>query len=1194
MRRAIIALGMLLAWGSGVYGLNPALDVNQYAHTAWIAGENFPGGIIFAIAQTHDGYLWLGTEFGLLRFDGVRTVPWQPPAGQHLPSSQIRALLVARDGSLWIGTRDGLASWKDGKLTQYGELAGQLVQSLLEDREGAIWAGGWAASTGRICAIQSRRAECYGEDGSLGHGVYSLYEDGGGNFWLGAGTGLWRWKPGPPKLYLLQDPAPTINGLIEGDNGALLIGTRNGIRRLIERKSEVYPLPGVTKQFTPYRLLRDRNGGLWIGTTDRGLLHVHQGRTDQFGRPDGLSGDFVENLLEDREGNIWVATDNGLHRFRDFAVPTISARQSLSNAGVGSVLAARDRSIWLGTVDGLNRWNNGQITIYRKRSAPAVSVGAKREQELSGLAAASEPSVLGAVREITSSGLPDEAIDSITLDNRGRIWIVTPRRIVYFDGGRFVPVNAVPGGHVFSSVGDSAGNIWISVEDQGLFHLLGGNVVERIPWARLGRKDVATALFPDPAQGGLWLGFHEGGVAYFKDGQVRASYADADGLGVGSVHDLQLERDGTLWAATEGGLSRVKDSRVATLTSKNGLPCDSVKWAVEDDAHSFWLYMACGLVRIARPDLDAWAADPNRTIQATVFDSSDGVRSHAFTSGKTPRVAKSEDGRLWFLPLTGVSVIDPRHVPINKFPPPVHVEQIIGDGKSYWENWGGDAASGAKLPPRVRNLEIQYTALSLVLPEKVRFRYKLEGWDRDWQDIGSRRQAFYTNLPPRHYRFRVVASNNSGVWNEAGAFLDFSIAPAYYQTNWFRALCAAAFLAVLWGMYRARIQQLRRQERKLRDVIETIPTFAWTARPDGAVDFINHHWVEYTGLSADRTVGSGWQAAVHAADLKRHAEKWRVSLATGEPFENEVRYRRAADEQYRWFLARAVPLRDQRGKILKWYGISTDIEDRKRAEEEREGLRADLAHVNRVSTLGEMAATLAHEIKQPIAAAITSANSCIEWLAHEPPNLDRARAAAGRIDKYGNRAAEIIDRIRSLYKKSPPQRQLVEVNEIIREMVELLRAEANLYAVSIRTDLVADLPKINADRVQLQQVFMNLILNAIEAMKETGGVLTVKTQLGENGQLLISVSDIGVGLPKEKTEQIFDTFFTTKPQGSGMGLSISRSIVEAHGGRLWASANDGRGATFHFTLPTHMTETSSQVNLDTTTVKRLEKPSPLF
>jgi signal transduction histidine kinase len=320
-------------------------------------------------------------------------------------------------------------------------------------------------------------------------------------------------------------------------------------------------------------------------------------------------------------------------------------------------------------------------------------------------------------------------------------------------------------------------------------------------------------------------------------------------------------------------------------------------------------------------------------------------------------------------------------------------------------------------------------------------------------------------------------------------------------------------------------------------------------------------------LSAKESVGEGWEVAVHPADLKRHLEKWRTSLASGEPFENEVRYRRSADGQYRWFLSRAVPLRDAQGKIVEWYGISTDIEDRKRAEEERERLRADLAHVNRVSMLGELAASVSHELRQPIAAAMTDAKTCVRWLKRDPPSVEEATAAAMRIVNDGSHATEIIERLRSLYKKDLPERELVEVNEIIRAMFELLRAEANQYAISIRTDLVADLPKITADRVQLQQVFMNLILNAIEAMKETGGVLTVKTQLGD-GQLLISVSDTGVGLPKGKTEQIFEAFFTTKPQGSGMGLSISRSIVESHGGRLWAMANNGRGATFHFTLPT--------------------------
>jgi C4-dicarboxylate-specific signal transduction histidine kinase len=273
------------------------------------------------------------------------------------------------------------------------------------------------------------------------------------------------------------------------------------------------------------------------------------------------------------------------------------------------------------------------------------------------------------------------------------------------------------------------------------------------------------------------------------------------------------------------------------------------------------------------------------------------------------------------------------------------------------------------------------------------------------------------------------------------------------------------------------------------------------------------------------------------------------------------------------------PVLNATGEIVQVLGTMVDVTERKSAEEARDRLRqleAELAHTNRVSTLGEMAASLAHEIKQPIAAAITSANSCIEWLAHEPPNLDRARSAAARIDKYGNRAAEIIDRIRSFYKKSPPQRELVDVNGIIHEMLTLLKGEAMRSSIAMRTDLSAELPRIMVDRVQLQQVFMNLMLNAIEAMEDTGGELAVKSEL-QDGQLQFSVSYTGVGLPTEKVDQIFSAFFTTKPQGSGMGLAITRSIVESHGGQLWAAANDGRGATFHFTLPTQVAESSPLV-----------------
>ena len=784
-RRAVIALAILLAFCPCAFPLDPSLDINQYAHTSWKISEGFTKGRTFSIAQTSDGYLWLGTEFGLLRFDGVQATPWQPPSGEHLPSSFISKLLVARDGTLWIGTHKGLASWKAGKLTQYPEVPRQRIDTLLEDREGTVWAGVEVLPYWKLCAIRDGKVQCYGEMASIGLGVGTLFEDRKGNLWAGTGTGLWRWKPGAPKLIPLSGPASEIHSLIEGDNGALLVATRGGIMQVVDGKASAYELPGIGQHLNPFRLLRDRDGGLWIGRT--GLLHVHKGKTDQFTQPDGLSDDSVTDMFEDREGNVWVCTDNGLDRFRDFSVTAIPVKRGLASSYVLSVLPARDGSVWLGTRNGLDRWNDGRLTLFRKR----------RSQDP------------GPEREITDSGLPDDIQSSLFQDHRGRIWVFTFAGAAYLERGRFIPVPAMPGGYVHSIAEDSAGNLWIS-QDQGFFHLLRGGVVEQIPWARLGRQDLALALAADPLQGGLWLGFAQGGVTYFKDGQVGVSYTAAGGLGEGRVNSVHLDRDGTLWAATEGGLSRVKNGRVVTLSSQEGLPCNSVHEVMEDDAHSIWLYMACGLVRIARPELDAWATSPKRTIKATVFDNSDGVRLIALPGGLSPRVGKSADGRLWYLSRGGVYVVDPRRLDgrdssFNRLPPPVHIEQVIADGKIY------DASSRLRLAPLVRNVWINYTALSFVAPERVRFRYKLEGQDPNWTEVVNQREAQYTNLAPGPYRFHVIACNNSGLWNQQGDTLEFSVAPAYYQTSWFRVLCAVLVLPLLWAAYQWRLRQLHHQ-----------------------------------------------------------------------------------------------------------------------------------------------------------------------------------------------------------------------------------------------------------------------------------------------------------------------------------------------------------------------------------------------
>jgi len=785
--RGKLGLTAMLLVCPGAFALNPALDISQYAHTAWRVREGFAKGVVWSVAQTPDGYLWLGTEFGLLRFDGVRAVQWTPP-GEDLPSDLISRLLVTRDGRLWIGTKAGLRSWKDGRLTHYPALEGQGIISLIEDRQGSVWAGTFAVPTGRICAIHNGRVHCDGEDGSLGIGVFSLYEDRG-DLWAGAATGLWRWSPGAPKRYAVPG-VPEIQDLLEGDNGRLWIARGGGIAQLVDDRAEPYAVQ-VSGPFNPYKFLRDQEGGLWIATMGGGLVHLHQGRTDVFGSADGLSSDYVLGLFEDREGNIWAATKDGLDRFRDYVVPTISFRQGLSGKFVGSVLVARDGSVWLSTPDGLDRWDNGQITIYRKRIRGSHTP------------AAAKPGV----REVDADGLPDNEIKSLYQDSQGRIWVTTGRGVAYFEDGRFVPVSAAPTA-VYNIVEVKAGDLWINDYYRGLVHVVNGALVEQISWADVGRKDTARGLVADPVDGGLWLGFFRGGLAYFKDGRVRAWYAAAEGLGKGMAGHLRFDREGALWAATEGGLSRLKNGRITTLTSKNGLPCDAVQWTVEDDAQSVWLNTACGLLRVARSDLEAWVADSHHMVSARVFGSSDGVRSNAAGGGYSPRVAKSADGKLWFVTYDGASVIDPRHLLTNKLPPPVHIEQITADRKTYAASGGG---APLRLPPLVRDLEIDYTALSLVAPEKVRFRYKLEGRDSDWRDdVGNSRRAVYSDLAPRSYRFRVMASNNSGVWNEAGASFDFAVAPAYYQTGWFQAACAAAFLAVLVAIYQWRLRQVAR------------------------------------------------------------------------------------------------------------------------------------------------------------------------------------------------------------------------------------------------------------------------------------------------------------------------------------------------------------------------------------------------
>jgi signal transduction histidine kinase/ligand-binding sensor domain-containing protein len=787
------ALGCLLvACGTCATAADTALDISQYRRATWRTADGFVGGAhIWAIVQTPDGYLWLGTERGLFRFDGVTATRWLPPGGKALPHEYISSLRATRDGSLWIGMRGGLVRWRGDEVTPFPQLDGNVIDSILEDREGTVWISTQRfGGLGQLCAVRTAGMQCEGQDGRFGGGVGSLLEDRAGRLWVNSLKGLWRWRPEPPRAYSIMTGGDAFHSLADDRDGTLLLTTLDGLRRIVGDRIEPVPLPAGARARL---IMRDSRGALWISTYNDGLLHLHDGRIDAFGRPDGYGSESAYRFMEDREGNVWVSDSEGLGRFTEPAAAAFSWRQGLADRRVSAVLSARDGSVWLGTGAGLYRWRDGALSVYRENAGKPAN---DRSSPLEPHAA------------VIASGLPDGYVSALFEDRHGRIWISTRKATGYLDKDHFVVARGIGEGMVDSIAEDRDGTLWLSHRERGLVRWASGAAPETIPWSRFGASRQGYRLAAD-ARAGVWVGFVEGGLARWADGAVRESYGPADGLS--RVNDLRVAADGAIWIATATGLARLKDRRVAMLNAKGGLPCDSVDSMSEDATGDSWLYMECGFAHVARRQLDTWTAAVDRgaappTIRvAALLSDSDGVRTSQLRGTASPHVARAADGRFWLASQEGAMVVDPARLRINDLPPPVHVERVVADRTTH------EDPVALQLPPLVRDLQIDYTALSFVAPEKTRFRYRLEGYDRAWMDVGTRRQAFFSALPPGSYRFQVIASNNSGVWNEKGATLDFTIAPAWWQTTWFRVSFGVAVALLLIVAYRLRVAHLRRR-----------------------------------------------------------------------------------------------------------------------------------------------------------------------------------------------------------------------------------------------------------------------------------------------------------------------------------------------------------------------------------------------
>ena len=1111
--------------------------LGQFAHTAWGTKDGAPN-VVRALAQSVDGYLWLGSPDGLYRFDGVVFERYQPQSGGPFPAQNVTSLLPLPNGDLWIGYMAGMVSLlRNGNAINYTSRDGVPgpVWALAQDREGTIW----VATNNGLARLEGSRWKEVGKDWNFpGKVARALFVDHQGTLWASTEDTLVFLPPGASRFEPTGIRVGEVLKIAQAPDGKLWMA---------ETTRSVRPVPLFDKQQPPDEteiqvgsegILFDNDGALWITSVGDGLRRspdpeLLRGRikkfdtaVDLFAAKDGLSDDFIHTILRDREGNIWVGTNNGLDRFRKTNLTPVV----LPFKSQYAVLAAGDA---------------GDVLVFDK----GVMV-----RFHGGLAHLDHPA-------------PSQPLSAYR-DPSGAIWWFCVDGIYRYDGGNYTKISLpasfpkpYPG---IEATEDNSGTLWLSKEREGLFYRKKG------VWQQLKIAPELAKLSPKTAftdgTGRAWFGYQGGTIILAKDENIQRVFPPDDPL-VGTVRAI-TGRGSYVWVGGEFGLAFFDGNRFRRIFPADDESFGNVMGATETSNGSLWLAESRGIIEIAATEIQKVLTDPSYHVKYRIFNSFDGLTGTFAGIPLNAKMIHATDGKLWFIASNGIVWVDPENISTNALPPPVSIRSVRANGRHEV------SLTNLALPPRTTDVQIDYTALSLSVPEKVRFRYRLEGVDKGWQDAGTRREAFYTRLGPGKYHFRVIACNNDGVWNEEGAHLDFTIAPAWYQTIWFRGLYVLAFLALLWAGYQMRVHQLQEQEKNFRDAVETMPALAFVADPKGNRTFFNRGWLEFTGLSSEQASGSGWEKTVHPDDLKHLTERWRKSQKTGEPLDYEARLRRGSDGIYRWFQTRAQPLRDNRGKIVKWCAVANDIEDRKRAEQ----LQTDLTHASRVSTMGELVASISHELAQPITATTNNAKASLRWLQRDPPDLTQVRKGTESIIEAGLFASEILNRLRSLYKKAPPKRELVAINEVVDEVAVMMRGEAGGHGVSIRTDLKDGLPMTMADRVQLQQVLMNLMLNGIEAMKDTGGVLTVKSQLREDGQFEISVIDTGPGLPLDKAGQIFDAFVTTKPQGSGMGLAISKSIVESHGGRIWANGNGERGATFHFTLPAAPAGTNSPVD----------------
>ena len=791
----VLAAASLLGCALVCHALEPSTPLANYGRQAWVMENGLPQNTVQALIQTRDGFVWLGTEMGLVRFDGNGFEVFDRNSSPALPGNDVRCLQETHDGALWIGTSEGLARWKDGSVTAFTTkdgLPANGIRALAETGDGTLWVWTDGGLAGR--KDQERFVDATAATGLGANAITAVTTDGWGTLWVTtreSAVSYWRdrWaKPvlqqqfGPafPKdgIEFFQDfkngvavatkdtvvalrrslvlatltegkelPGSRIQTIFEDHDGSLWIGTNSGLARWADGKVQLLPVTDPLATASVLTLMEDREGNLWVGTETGGLHILRDQRFRTVGAREGLSSDATTTVVEDGAGTLWIGTNGGglnaIHRSGDKAgtATTYSVRDVLLSDVILSLAPAPNGDLWVGTPDGLNRIRGSAVDAFT-----------------------------------SADGLPDDFIRSLLADADGSLWIGTRRGLVHWTFQTDGKDMAHPGGRM-----------------------------ETFTQANGLGSDLVGAMARD-AKGDLWVATFAG-LSRVHDGKI-SNYTTANGLSSNVITALLARSNGTLLIGTQDHGWNQWDGQKFSAPAHNGLEQTSIH-AILDDAgprggDHLWFATGNG---IARCDSDTMGGCKHWI----EFGAADGLRSRETATNSHPSAWRSRDGHLWFATPKGLVEVDPAHFPVNAVPPPVALERFAVDDVPL-----RGAGTGLRVEAGHVHFEFDYAGLSFTAPQKVRYRYMLEGFDRDWTEAGTRRAAYYTNIPPGRYTFRVQAANNDGLWNTQGATLAFELRPHFYQTLWFYALLAALMVGMIVLLLRLR---LRRAEGEFRAVL---------------------------------------------------------------------------------------------------------------------------------------------------------------------------------------------------------------------------------------------------------------------------------------------------------------------------------------------------------------------------------------